>query len=316
MRGGSIEMGVFRESIELKALIIMFIVLALSPLFIPIFYVRLLAIGILYGIAAVGFNILYGYTGLLSFGHAMFWAAGAYGMAIGLVKLGYDPITSITFSLALIMIVSLSTGYLSLKHTKIYFAMLTLAFAQLIYAILVKFRDITGGDEGIYNIPRLLPGTIEYFYMILGISFILVLGAWWLVRTPLGLAFKSIKDNPYRAEVLGIPVNRIRLISYIISGFYVGVAGMLYAPLQRAITPDIAYWTFSALIVIMAILGGSGNILGAFIGGIIFIFILNQSVSLTEYWHFVLGVVLAILVYLAPKGIVGVIEKLVGRKIE
>lgn len=297
-------------SIEHKIILLTLIILILLPLYIPIYYIRLLTTGLLYGLAAVGFNILYGYTGLLSFGHSMFWAVGAYGLAIGLVKIGLDPFSSILLSVGLTLLVSIVTGYLSLKHTKIYFAMLTLAFSQLIYAIILKFRDITGGDEGIYNIPRFPHDIFSYYYAVLLIVSILVFLAWWIMRTPIGLIFQSIRDNPYRSEVIGLPVRKIRLISYIISGLYVGIGGLLYAPLHRAITPDIAYWTFSALIVIMAILGGSRSIIGPFLGGLLFIFIINQVMTLTFIWQFSLGLVLVILVYLAPEGIIGVIDNI------
>ncbi|HIQ13482.1 MAG TPA: branched-chain amino acid ABC transporter permease [Thermoprotei archaeon] len=299
----------FKIDNELYSLITLFIFLAVIPQFLSIYNVRLLSVGLLYGLAAVGFNLLYGYTGLLSFGHAMFWSAGAYGLAIGLVKLNLDPLMSILLAFTLTFTVAIVTGYLSLRHTEIYFAMLTLAFAQLIYALIIKLRDITGGDEGIYGIPRFPSDIGGYYYLIYIIVFILVILAWWIVRTPLGLGFQAVRDNPYRAEALGLDVRRVRLISFVLSGFYLSIAGMLYAPLNRAITPDIAFWTFSAIIVIMTIIGGSKNVLGAFIGGLIFIYINTQAMNLTEFWQLTLGIILALLVYLAPYGIVGIFER-------
>lgn len=304
------KIDIFKDN-ELISIVIIFIVLSIAPMFTSTYNVRLLAVGLLYGLAAVGYNILFGYTGLISFGHAMFWSAGAYGIAIGLVKLNLDPFLSIGLAFLLTLVIAFLTGYLSLKHTEIYFAMLTLAFAQLIYALIIKLRDITGGDEGIYGIPR-YPQPIEgYFYVVLVVVAILVILAWWIVRTPLGLGFQAIRDNPYRAEALGINVRRIRLTSFIISALYLSSAGILYAPLHRAITPDIAFWTFSAIIVIMTIIGGSKNILGAFIGGLIFIYINSEAMSLTEYWQLFLGIILAVLVYVAPYGIIGVVERVI-----
>lgn len=296
---------------ELISLLILMVFLALAPFLTTQYNVRLLAVGLLYGLAAVGYNLLFGYTGLISFGHAMFWSAGAYGIAIGLVKLNMDPLQSILLALLLTFVIAVVTGYLSLKHTEIYFAMLTLAFAQLIYALIIKLRDVTGGDEGIYGIPRYPTDITGYYYITLVIVAFMVILAWWLVRTPMGLSFQAIRDNPYRAESLGINVRRVRLISYILSAYYLSVAGILYAPLHRAITPDIAFWTFSAIIVIMTIMGGTKNILGAFIGGLIFIFINSQAMSLTEYWQLVLGIILAFLVYVAPHGLVGIVDRVV-----
>jgi len=296
---------------ELYSLLILFLFLAVMPQFLSTYNVRLLSVGILYGLAAVGFNILYGYTGLISFGHAMFWSAGAYGIAIGLVKLNLDPMLSILLAFTLTFVVAVTTGYLSLKHTEIYFAMLTLAFAQLIYALIIKLRDITGGDEGIYGIPRFPPDIEQYYYLVYIVAFALVILAWWIVRTPLGLGFQAVRDNPYRAEALGMDVGRVRLISFILSAFYLSAAGILYAPLNRAITPDIAFWTFSAIIVIMTIIGGSKNMFGAFIGGLIFIYINTQAMNLTEFWQLTLGIILALLVYLAPYGVVGIVDRVV-----
>ena len=107
-------------------------------------------------------------------------------------------------------------------------------------------------------------------------------------------------------------VRRVRLVSFILSAFYLSVAGILYAPLNRAITPDIAFWTFSAIIVIMTIIGGSKNMFGAFIGGLIFIYINTQAMNLTEFWQLTLGIILALLVYLAPYGVVGIFDRVVG----
>ncbi len=303
-------MKILRDS-ELYSLVVLLMFLAVIPQFLSTYNVRLLSVGLLYGLAAVGFNILYGYTGLISFGHAMFWSAGAYGLAIGLVKLNLDPVLSILLAFTLTFIIAVVTGYLSLKHTEIYFAMLTLAFAQLIYALIIKLRDITGGDEGIYGIPRFPPDIEQYYYLVYMIVALLVLLAWWIVRTPLGLGFQAVRDNPYRAEALGMDVRRVRLISFVLSAFYLSVAGILYAPLNRAITPDIAFWTFSAIIVIMTIIGGSKNMFGAFIGGLIFIYINTQAMNLTEFWQLTLGIILALLVYLAPYGVVGIFDRVV-----
>ncbi len=284
-------------------------VLLTVPLYAGPFYTRLVAVGVLYGLAAVGFNVLFGYTGLLSFGHAMFWGLGAYGVAIGLVKLGLGFAGSFALALALVLGVALVTGFFSLRHTKIYFAMLTLAFAQLVYAVLLKWRDVSGGDEGLYGLPRPL-GSVERFYYVVVLAVLVMLVAIWrFLETPLGLAFQTIRDNPYRAEVVGYPVSRIRLLSYVVSGLITGVAGMLYSPLQGAVTPDSLYWTFSAAIVFMAILGGTRVFLGPFVGGILYVFIANYAMDVTEYWLLVMGVILAAIVYLFPSGVVGALMK-------
>lgn len=297
---------------DLIGLGILSVALLILPLFTGPFYTRLVATGVLYGLAAVGFNVLYGYTGLLSFGHAMFWGLGAYGVAIGLVKLSWGFAKSFIMALLMVLAVALVTGYLSLRHTKIYFAMLTLAFGQLIYALFLKTREWTGGDEGLYGLPRPL-GTVEgYYYIAVPISLLIIFAVWRLLKTPLGLAFQAIRDNPQRAEVCGYPVSRIRLASYVISGFVTGVAGALYASLVGAVTPENLYWTFSAAIVFMAILGGTRIYIGPFVGGLLYVLISNYAMDLTEYWLLAMGVMLAAIVYAFPDGVVGTLLKLLG----
>ncbi|MCE4599607.1 MAG: branched-chain amino acid ABC transporter permease [Desulfurococcales archaeon] len=293
-------------------LIPVFALLAVVPLVAGPFYSRLVATGILYGVAAVGFNVLFGYTGLLSFGHAMFWGTGAYVVAIGTVKLSLGFPQSFLLALGVVLLLALVTGYLSLRHTKIYFAMLTLAFSQLVYAVALKWRSVTGADEGIYGIPRPLGDIEDYYYVVLVVSFATLFLTWKLLRSPLGLAFRSVRDNPYRAEVVGYSVNRVRLVSFLVSGLVTGIAGALYSPLQSSINPDSLYWTFSAAIVFMAILGGSRVFLGPFIGGLVYVFIQDIAMGLTEYWLLITGLILGAVIFILPSGIVGFIVKLAG----
>ncbi|MEB3862322.1 MAG: branched-chain amino acid ABC transporter permease [Desulfurococcales archaeon] len=298
------------------ALVLVFALLAVAPALAGPFYTRLLATGILYGTAAVGFNVLFGYTGLLSFGHAMFWGAGAYTVAIGMVKMGLSFPASLALSLLVVGVIALVTGFLSLRHTRIYFAMLTLAFGQLLYAIALKWRSMTGADEGIYGVPRPLGDVVLYYYLILGVSLVVLLALLKILKSPLGLAFRSIRDNPFRAEVVGYPVNRLRLLSYTISGLATGVAGSLYAPLQTSVNPESLYWTFSAAIVFMAILGGSRVFIGPFIGGLLYVFIQDTAMGATEYWLLATGITLGALILLLPEGIVGYIWRRLGGRLE
>jgi branched-chain amino acid transport system permease protein len=300
--------------IHLYSTIAILVFLAAAPLFTSQYYTRLLAVGILFGLAATGFNILYGYTGLLSFGHAMFWGLGAYGVAIGLLKLGLGYASSYLFALSLVALTALVTGYLSLRHTKIYFAILTLAFGQLVYAVVLKYRDVTGGDEGLYGIPRPLGSIPSYYYLVLATASMILVLVWLLLRSPLGLVFQTIRDDAFRAETLGYNVSRMRLLSFVISALVTGVAGSLYSPLQGAVTPESLYWTFSAEIVFMAILGGTRVFLGPFVGGIVYVFLRDYAMDVTEYWLFAMGLALAVLIYVLPQGILGAIIEQVLKK--
>jgi branched-chain amino acid transport system permease protein len=286
---------------------------ALPPLVGP-YYTRLLAVGMLFGLAATGFNVLFGYTGLLSFGHAMFWGLGGYVVAIGTVKLGLGFPESLALALLVVAATALAVGFLSLRHTRIYFAMLTLAFSQLAYAIVLKWRELTGGDEGLYGIPRPLGSVEAYYYLVLGAVSATLLALWAMLRSPLGLALQAVRDNPERARTLGYNVARLRLLSFTVSGLVTGLAGALYSPLQGAITPEALYWTFSAEIVFMAILGGVRVFLGPFVGGIAYVFIRDYAMDVTEYWLLVMGVTLAALVYALPQGVLGLAASLATRR--
>ena len=299
--------------LHLYTTILTLIILAVAPFFLSVYYVRLLAVGMLFGLAATGLNVLFGYTGLLSFGHAAFWGVGAYAVAIAMLKLRLGFIEAFLLALASTFTVALVIGYLSLRHTRIYFAMLTLAFAQLLYALALKLRSLTGGDEGLYGIPRPLDSIESYYYLVFGVTAVTLILILWILGSPLGLAFQAVRDNPSRAETLGYSVRRIRLTSFILSGMVTGVAGALYAPLQGAITPESLYWTFSAELVFMAILGGTSVFLGPLVGGVAFIFLRNYAMAITEYWLFLVGMALATLILALPGGILGTIMRVVMR---
>ncbi|MGH7263111.1 MAG: branched-chain amino acid ABC transporter permease [Candidatus Rokuibacteriota bacterium] len=255
---------------------------------------------------SVGFNLLFGYTGLLSFGQAGFFAVGAYGcakilLAVPNLFLGLAGGVAAAGGAALIL------GILSVRHTRIYFSMLTLAFGMMIYSIAWKWRDFTGGDDGLVGVPRApltIPGlgsfslaTMErYYYVVLVVSLLAIFAMHRLVRSPLGLTLQAIRDSESRTEFAGVPVRTYRLIAFTIAGLYAGLAGALLPPLENTVTPPIAHWSTSAEPVMATLMGGVHVFGGPIVGAFLFYMIKDIIVRFTEHWLIWLGAIVVALV--------------------
>jgi len=211
-------------------------------------------------------------------------------------------------------------GLLCVRYVRIFFGMLTLAFGMLFHSILFKFYDLTGGDSGIKVIrPNLFGVDLSqmdktnfligpFFYYSIGLMVILTFVMWRIVHSPLGLHLQSIRDNPRKAEYLGVKVHRFRLIAFVISAVYGGIGGALLVVPVGLADPELAYWTQSGNIVFMTIFGGFNNFFGPIIGAFAFIGLKDQIVSQTQYWRLVLGLVLILLVVFLPGGIMGLFK--------
>jgi branched-chain amino acid transport system permease protein len=293
-------------------------VLALLPLVLPPYYVGLLIPFFGYAIALLGFNLLFGYTGLLSFGHAMFLGFGAYGAAVMAGVLG---IKSFELVLVVVMLASaliaLPIGLLCVRYVGIFFGMLTLAFGMLFHSFLFKFYHVTGGDSGMrvprmnilglqfaqYNKIEFLAGPF-YFYCV-GLLAIAVIVMWRIVHSPFGLHLKAIRDNERKAEYLGVHVHRFRLAAFVISAAFGAAGGAILAFRIGLADPELVYWTQSGQLVFMAVLGGFSSFFGPILGALTFTLLQDQLQSLTEYWRFILGAILALIVIAFPEGVAG-----------
>jgi branched-chain amino acid transport system permease protein len=280
-----------------------------------------------YAVALLGFNLLFGYTGLLSFGHALFLAMGAYTVAFFTSKFSIFPMEIILLvAIVVSAILAALIGAVCVRYIKIYFAMLTLAFGMLFYSFLIKFYYVTGGDEGMRVLrPYLLGYELSaipkmqflmggYYYYALVVLAIATWVMWKIVSSPFGLCLMAIRDNPEKATYLGVDVKRYRWYAFIISGAYAAVGGVLLAPVIGQVDPTLTYWTHSGTLVFMTLLGGFTNFLGPMLGGLIDIFLQDKVMSLTTYWRFIFGAILAFLVIVAPGGIAGVISSLVKKE--
>src|SRR6185437_9253646 len=298
------------------------VAVALLPLIVPAYYVGLMIPFFGYAIALLGFNLLFGYTGLLSFGHAMFLGIGAYGAAV-MTGLGFK-----SFELVLVVVIlasaaiALPIGLLCVRYVGIFFGMLTLAFGMLFHSFLFKFYYVTGGDSGMrvarmkilglefakYNKIEFLAG--PFYYYCLGLLIIGGFLMWRIVHSPFGLHLRTIRDNARKAEYLGVHVHRFRLAAFVISAAFGAVGGAILGFRVGLADPELVYWTQSGQLVFMAVLGGFANFFGPIVGALSYILLQDQLQSLTQYWRFVLGAVLAIIVIGFPGGIAGAVETL------
>jgi len=296
------------------------IILALLPKIVPSYYVGLMIPFFGYGIALLGFNLLFGCAGQLSFGHAMFLGFGAYGAAIMSGVLGLK-----SFELVLLVVmlasalIALPIGFLCVRYVGIFFGMLTLAFGMLFYSFLFKFYYITGGDSGMrvprmnilglefaqYNKIEFLAG--PFYYYSLGLLVIAAFVMWRIVHSPFGLHLNAIRDNARKAEYLGVHVHRFRLAAFALSAVFGAAGGAILGFRVGLADPEIAYWTESGQLVFMAVLGGASNFFGPIIGALTFTLLQDQLQSLTQYWRFVMGAILAVIVISFPSGITGLV---------
>jgi branched-chain amino acid transport system permease protein len=295
---------------------------ALLPFIVPAYYVGLMIPFFGYAIALLGFNLLFGYTGLLSFGHAMFLGIGAYGAAV-MTGLGFK-----SFELVLVVVIlasaaiALPIGLLCVRYVGIFFGMLTLAFGMLFHSFLFKFYYVTGGDSGMrvarmkilglefakYNKIEFLAG--PFYYYCLGLLIIGGFLMWRIVHSPFGLHLRTIRDNARKAEYLGVHVHRFRLAAFVISAAFGAVGGAILGFRVGLADPELVYWTQSGQLVFMAVLGGFANFFGPIVGALSYILLQDQLQSLTQYWRFVLGAILALIVIAFPQGIAGLAVQL------
>jgi branched-chain amino acid transport system permease protein len=304
-----------------------FILLMFMPKVLPIYHLILLESGITFAIMALGFNLLLRYTGLLSFGHGALFAIGAY--AVGMTGEYFPDLyrIEILIPIALLssLVVSAIFGFICVRHTRVFFSILALAVSMVIFALLIKLYDITGGSDGIHiALPTMFGKSFEgmkrfeflsgaYYYLLICVFAAATIIMFAIVNSPFGKALQCIRDNEVRAEMIGIRVRRYRLYAFILSGLFTGLGGAMWSFVNGHVTPEIAEWIFSGEIVYMTLLGGFMVFEGPIIGAILFTYLRLYAVTITQYWMFLIGATLIILVLLLPEGITGGFAKLFAK---
>lgn len=296
--------------------------LLVLPDFIGPFYTRLLTELWILSLFALGFNFLFGYTGLLSFGQAAYFALGAYVTAL-LLKAHVGFPLALAAAVAVAAGAAVVIGALCVGRDEIYFAMVTLAFGQLVYAVAWQWLSLTGGADGITGIPRpafsLAGVRVEiasfsaYYRLTLVAGTAVAFGLWHLVRSRFGLSLQGIREDAQRALFLGIPVWRFKLAAFVVSAATSGLSGALFAPFAGVVQPGAAHWLKSAEPVVMTLIGGSSAFAGPVLGAFFYVILKEVVGTRTEFWPLVVGAVVAVMVIVAPDGIAGRLNDLAGR---
>jgi branched-chain amino acid transport system permease protein len=285
------------------------------PVFINDFWVSVIAEVLIWSLFAASVNLLFGYVGLLSFGQALYFGFGMYGVAIGVADFGLSFWPAFALGIAAAMAMALVTGVFAVRLTWHYFAIITVVFSLIFYFLALSNKWLTGGDDGIsFALPPTFAlgathlsftnSTFQYFF-ILG-TFALCL---WLmhrlIQSPLGRAFLAIRDNEVRARLIGLNVYVLRLIAFVLAGFLAGVAGALFAFFGRYASASYMFYHVSGEAVVWAIVGGAGTLFGPLVGTAIFIIVREIVSTHWEHHSLIVGLVAILVVMFAPKGIVG-----------
>ena len=294
------------------------VLLLFAPKLFGIYYANVLVLFGIFSLYAVSYNLLLGFTGLLSFGHALFFGGGAYATAIALTRIeGLPLIPAILIGGLTALILACITSPLLVRVSGTAFAMLTLAFGQLMYVICLKFRDITGGEDGVggFPIPSLnIPGvvsidmtdTTNFYYFAMTIICLCIWVLWFFTKTPFGQLMIGIRDNAKRVDYLGFRVPHTKAVVFLVSGWFAGIAGTIYALLQNLVSTDGVLTAFMSFYpIMMAFVGGIGSFFGPIYGSAILMIMDELITAYTERVELVTGAVFIVVVLYVPMGFAG-----------
>lgn len=293
------------------------------PAFVNDFWVNLIAEILIWSLFAASVNLLFGYVGLLSFGQALYFGFGMYGVGIGIDHFGLSFWPAFGLGVAAAVAMALLSGVLAVRLTWHYFAIITVVFSLIFYFLAVTMKSLTGGDDGInFSMPPTFAfgGTVwsftnqtfQYFFILTTVALCFYL-MHRVIRSPLGKAFLAIKDNDVRASLIGLNVYLLRLVAFVMAGFLAGVAGALFAFFGRYASASYMFYNVSGEAVVWAIVGGAGTLFGPVIGTSLFIIIREVVSTRWEHHALIVGVMAIVVVIMAPKGLVGLWRDLLSR---
>lgn len=271
------------------------------------------------GLFAMSFNMLHGYMGQISFGHAAFFGLGAYatGLMMRFFRPGGGEIGNVEFILSLLAgppaaaIGALVISIFCVRLIGIYFAILTLAFGELLYYIVFSWYSFTKGDDGVQGLlpPPFFQNPVNCYYFTGAIVLIAALLMWRILESPFGYTLRTLRDNQRRAAFLGINVRLHMSVNFVIAGTFAGAAGALWGPFQRSIAPGLLGWQESGVAVFMTLIGGARFFVGPLLGSAIYTFLHAFVTIYTVYWPLTIGIVIMLIVLFAPGGVLGLVER-------
>ncbi len=281
------------------------------PLIGSLFAIYLVNEILIFALFALSFNLLLGYGGLISFGHAAYFAIGAYACAVLLTTFGWPFFLAFGAAAVISAVCAAVIGYFCVKLTEIYFSMLTLAFAQLVWAVAFKWIAVTGGDTGFIGVavPDWLDVPVRFYYFTIVVVALCAWIMWRIVNSAYGFTLVATRENRNRAEFIGVDVKRIQLVAFILAGTFAGVAGSLFTLFNHSVFVESAWWTQSAEVMIMSILGGVGTFLGPALGAATLLILDRFITEWTVYWPTFLAIILLAVLFFFPEGLMGFASK-------
>ncbi len=277
------------------------------------YYLFLATKVIIWILFATSFNLVLGYGGMMSLGHAAFFGIGAYTCALLLVKTSLPPVLAMLAGPVAAALAGMIAAFFSVRvQGAFYFATITIAFCQLAYTVAFKWRSLTFGDDGVQGIPvpafiSTETSYINLYFFAATVTVLCLYVVYRIVKSPYGLLLRALKEDPIRATFIGMKGQQYRFIAFVASAFFAGVAGVLYAFLETSVAPDILSWTFSGEVVLMSVLGGMHLFLGPAVGAAIMILLSTFVTSYMKYWLFTMGTILILIVLFCPKGVAGLV---------
>lgn len=307
------------KQLSLKKIILigLGILLILFPIVVDNPFVHSLAIKIcIFAIYAISYDLLLGYTGIVSFGHALFFGGGAYITFILMKTYNFPFIASLTVVVVVCLIIGLTIGALSIRAKQVYFSMLTLALGQFFYVLVLKLSRITGGDDGLHGLAPLVADKRIFFYITLVLLGLVFIFAKRLINSPTGKVLQAIRENEVRAGMIGYNVINYKLLVIMISGILAGFAGALYVVYLGSAYPLLMHSEMTMKALFMTVLGGMGTLIGPIFGAILIVLAEIYLSQITQRWLLIFGAVYIVMILFFPGGMVSIKQKLTKKKVE
>lgn len=285
---------------------------AVLPTFLGEYWVIVLTQVLIFGLFAAAVDVISGYAGLCSLGHAAFFGAGGYAIAILLVKWNWGQAEAFGLSMVVVIALAALIGLLSIRFRGNYFQMITLGFSQAVWALAWRWVSLTGGDNGLIGVPRpalglswwSLDGTNGYYYFVLAIVSVSILALYIIVKSPFGQTLVGIRESEVRMKTLGYRVSLHAFIGFMISAFFSGLAGILFVWLNQFVSPQNVSLSISAEPLLMGVLGGEATLFGPLLGAFIIVFLKNGLSLAWEHWLLILGAIYVAAIIYMPYGII------------
>lgn len=294
------------------ACLIVLILLVMTPLAGSAYLIDVITEILIFGLFALSLNLIVGYSGNVSFGHAAYFAIGGYVNAILLTTYGWPLIPTFIAGVLAATMTAAMVAYFCTRLTDIYFAMLTLAFSMLVWAIAFKWRSVTNGDDGFVgvSVPAIVEDRTMFFYFTLVIITAAVAAMWVITHSAFGRTLVAVRENVGRAGFVGVHTRRMRWQAFVVAGFFAGVAGVLFGMFHRGMYVENAFWLQSAQVLIMTLLGGIYSFFGPLIGAAVLFMLERITNEYTEYWPTVLGSILLVILLFLPDGLAGLSKRI------